>query len=55
MKSKAYKLHHQEIKEANQEYTRQLDEDWKDVSTLLNFGKKQQNVTKVDEFDDILT
>ena len=36
-KSKAYKLHHQEIKEANQEYTRQLDEEWNDVAALLTF------------------
>lgn len=36
-KSKAFKFHAQEIKEANREYTRQLDEDWNDVAALLTF------------------
>ena len=40
-KSKAYKLHHQEIKEATFAYTKQLDEEWGDVSGLLNFSKKK--------------
>ena len=36
-KSKAYRFHAQEIKLANVEATRQLDEDWQDVAGLLNF------------------
>ena len=36
-KSKAYKFYASEIKLANQEATRQLDEDWGEVAQLLNF------------------
>jgi hypothetical protein len=40
-KSKAYKLHHQEIKEATYAYTKQLDEDFGDMAGLLNFNRKK--------------
>ena len=60
-KSKAFKFHAQQVKEANAETTRQLDEDWNDVAALLKFKTKdsdvQANLThKADEvFDDVLT
>lgn len=54
-KSKAYKLHHQEIKEATMEATKQLDEEWADVALLLNFNKKVERKEPKDLFDDILT
>ena len=60
-KSKAFKNYAQEVKLANAEYTRQLDEDWSDVAQLLKFKVKnsdqqEYNEYKKDEvFDDILT
>ena len=61
-KSKAYKYHHQEIKEATQDFTRQLDEEWGDIAALLKFGgnsnkrsKINEPNTKPDEFDNVLT
>jgi len=42
-KSKAFKFHAQEIKLANAEYTRQLDEDWNDVAKLLTFKVKDSD------------
>jgi hypothetical protein len=58
-KSKAYRLHHQEIKEATHAYTKELDDDWKDVSGLLNFSKNAPRIpmpkdAKVDAYDDLL-
>ena len=55
-KSKAYKLHHQEIKEATYAYTKQLDEDFGEMAGLLDFSKKKADVTesKVDAYDDLL-
>lgn len=59
-KSKAFKYHNQEIKEATVIATRELDEEWADVAGLLNFGKKpdplpQNKDGKADLFDDLLT
>lgn len=59
-KSKAYKLHAQEIKEATTEYTKQLDEDWGDVAALLKFKVKtsdqpSSHIEADSVFDDILT
>lgn len=54
-KSKAYRLHHQEIKEATFAYTKQLDEEWGDVSGLLDFSKKKTvPQIKADAYDDLL-
>lgn len=54
-KSKAYRLHHQEIKEATFAYTKELDEEWKDVAGLLDFSRKKNNNEKADAYDDLLT
>lgn len=60
-KSKAFKFYHQEIKMANAEYTRQLDDDWDDIADLLTFKNKNSdqvvpNTTEKDkEFDDLYT
>ena len=64
-KSKAYKLHHQEIREANKDAIFELDEGFKDMVGLLDFkahSKKvelepkgiKQTAKKVDVFDDIM-
>lgn len=59
-KSKAYKLHHQEIKEVTYQYTKQLDEDLGDVAALLKFKVKSSDqptdhIEGDTVFDDILT
>jgi hypothetical protein len=58
-KSKAYKMHHQEIKEATQAYTRELDDEFADVAGLLTFNDKKHVKTdpkeKTDTFDSVLT
>ena len=64
-KAKAYKFHAQEIKQANREATRQLDEDWNDVAGLLNFDRvakvdhrlraKDDKANGTDVFDTVLT
>lgn len=59
-KSKAYRLHHQEIKEATHAYTKELDDEWKEVSGLLDFSKNKARIPmptdqKVDAYDDLLT
>jgi len=59
-KSKAYKQHAQEIKMANQEYCKELDEEWNELAGLVTFkgGRvKQEPEAKpeADVFDDILT
>ena len=58
-KSKAYKMHHQEIKEATQAYTRELDDEFADVAGLLTYDdKKHRKVDpkeKTDTFDSVLT
>ena len=44
-KSKAYKYHAQEIKEANKEAIHELDDDYKDMVGLLDFkptGRKKE-------------
>jgi len=52
-KSKAYKLHYQEIKQATEAETRNLDEEWGDVAQLLQFktGDKVERGKKKDEPD----
>lgn len=58
-KSKAYKLHHQEIKEATVAYTKELDDEFMDVTKLLTFNDKKHVKAdpneKIDTFDNVLT
>ena len=60
-KSKAFKFHAQEIRQANAEYTKELDNDWQDLAGLLKFktrdsDQKENAMHKTDAvFDDILT
>ena len=58
-KSKAFKMHAQEVKQATLEETRKLDDEWGEVAGLLNFNKrsKKEKVSgyKEDKFDNILT
>ena len=56
-KSKAYKFHAQEIKLAQQEYTRQLDDDIGELADLLDFNKTAKvelKDQKLDVFDDVM-
>lgn len=60
-KSKAFKYHAQQVKEANQEYTKQLDDDWNDVAALLTFKQRDadqvipDDARKDEGFDNLLT
>ena len=58
-KSKAFRLHHQEIKEATTAYTKELNDEFKDVAGLLTFNDKKHIKSdpkeKVDTFDNVLT
>jgi hypothetical protein len=59
-KSKAFKMYEQEVKAANLEYTRQLDDEWGDVAKLLNYKQKDIDTktpvdTKNKDFDDLYT
>jgi nucleolar protein 14 len=61
-KSKAYKLHAQEIRAANKDVIEELDEDYKEFAQTLNYKGREQKKRELpesgrqarDEFDDIM-
>lgn len=58
-KSKAFRYHSQQIKEANEIATRELDEEWNDVAALLTFRQKDNEALPADalkdeQFDSVL-
>ena len=48
-KSKAYKLHAQEIRAANKDVIEELDQDYKEVGSTLNFKGREQKKRELPE------